>query len=331
MTRYQSTVALAAILALISAGHADAQTTTAGGFPDKPLRLIVGNAPGGGSDITARAVADKLGERLGQSVLVDNRAGASGVIAMNAAAQAPANGYTLLVMAGGELASMQAQKKLSFDVRSIYAPITQLTSQYYLLLSSLSLAPTSLKAVIEYAKAKPGALSFGSAGMGSAGHAGLELMKSLSDTNIVHVPYKGIAPGLTDMIGGQLHLAFVSTISGAPHVANGRLRALAVTSSRRAKSYPDLPTVAEIIGTGFELTNWYGLFAPAATPRPVIDILFGQATQALSSPDLQQRFAASGAEAAPSASTTEFSQTLEREVATWQKIMQLPGFAQSLQ
>lgn len=331
MTQYRSTVALSAFLVLLGAGHANAQTPTAGIFPDKPLRLIVGNAPGGGSDITARAVADKLGERLGQSVLVDNRAGASGVLAINAVAQAPANGYTLLVMAGGELASTQAQKKLSFDVRTAYAPITQLTSQYYLLLSSLSLAPTSLKEVIEYAKARPGALSFGSAGMGSAGHAGLELLKSLTNTNIVHVPYKGIAPGLTDMIGGQLHLAFVSTISGAPHVASGRLRALAVTSSRRAKSYPDLPAVAEVIGTGFELTNWYGLFAPGATPRPVIDILFRHTTQALSSPDLQQRFAASGAETAPSPSTAEFSQTFEKEVATWQKIIQLPGFAQSLQ
>jgi tripartite-type tricarboxylate transporter receptor subunit TctC len=165
--------------------------------------------------------------------------------------------------------------------------------------------------------------------MGSAGHAGLELMKSLTSTNIVHVPYKGIAPALTDMIGGQLHLAFVSTISGAPQVASGKLRALAVTSARRTKAYPDLPTVAEA-APGFELTNWYGLFAPAATPRPVVDLLFRQTTQALASSELQSRFGASGAEAAPSASLADFAQTLDKEVALWNRIMQLPRFAESL-
>lgn len=322
-----SAVALVLSASLPASQYACAQA--AGGFPDKPLRMIVGNAPGGGSDITARAVAGKLGERLGQSVIVDNRPGASGVIAMNTVAQAPANGYTLLISAGGEMGSVQVQKKLGYDVRAGFAPITQLTSQYYLLLSSPSVPATSLKELIEYARSRPGALSFGSAGMGSTGHAGLELMKSMTGTDIVHVPYKGIAPALTDMIGGQLHLAFVSTISGGPQVSSGKLRALAVTRAQRAKSYPNLPALAEL-APGFELTNWYGLFATGGTPGPVIDTLFRNTTMALQSPELQTRFAASGAEAAPSASVPAFVQALAAELVRWEKVSQLPGFAEAL-
>ena len=322
-----SAVALALAAFLPAAEHASAQA--AGGFPDKPLRMLVGNAPGGGSDITARAVADKLGERLGQPVIVDNRPGASGIIAMNAVAQAPANGYTLLISSGGELGSIQVQKKLGYDVRTGFAPVTQLTSQYYLLLSSPSIPATSLKELIEYARSRPGVLSFGSAGMGSTGHAGLELMKSMTGTDIVHVPYKGIAPALTDMIGAQLHLAFVSTISGGPQVSSGKLRALAVTSAQRAKSYPNLPALAEL-APGFELTSWYGLFATGGTPAAVVDALFRNTTLALQSPELQTRFAGSGAEAAPSASVPAFVQALASELARWEKVSQMPGFAEAL-
>jgi tripartite-type tricarboxylate transporter receptor subunit TctC len=335
---YCRRVLAVAVLAFITGGtvvqsNAIAQATAGRvtGFPDKSIRLLVGNAPGGGSDITARIVAEKLTGLLGHPVIVDNRSGASGIIAMNLAAQAPANGYTLQVVAGADLAGAMAQKKLAFDVRAAYAPISQLTAQYYLLLAAPSLPVGSLKELIEYVKGRPGALTFGSAGIGSAGHAGLEFWKSLSGLNIVHVPYKGIAPALTDMIGGQLHLAFVSTISGVPHVSSGRLRALAVTSARRAQAFSDLPTVAEAGAAGFDLTNWYGFFAPAGTPQSALELLFRAATQALNSPDLQSRFAASGAEAAPSASSAEFAQLLAKEVAKWEKIMQLPGFAQSLQ
>jgi len=336
MTKYRAAQAIstfAALLCFSVTTHAQstAKPAASGGFPDRPIRVIVGNAPGGGSDITSRRVTEKLGERLGQAVIVDNRAGANGVIAINAVAQSAPNGYTLLVVAGGDLASLNAQKKLTYDVRAAFLPITQLTSQYYLLLSSPSLPVASLKEVIDYAKAHPRALSFGSAGVGSAGHAGLELMKFQTDTNIVHVPYKGIAPALTDMIGGQLHLAFVSTISGAPHVASGKLRALAVTSLRRAKAYPDLPAVAEAGAPGFELTNWYGLFGPAGIPRPILDVLFQQTTQVLSTPEMQSQFSSSGADATPSASPAEFAQALEREVTKWQNVMRLPGFAEGLQ
>jgi tripartite-type tricarboxylate transporter receptor subunit TctC len=165
--------------------------------------------------------------------------------------------------------------------------------------------------------------------MGSTGHAGLEYLKSTAGVDIVHVPYKGIAPALADMASGQLHLAFATTISGSPHVRSGRLRALAVTSTRRAQAYPALPAVAETV-PGFELTNWYGLFAPARTPTAIISALHRVATQAIKSPDLQARIAAGGAEAAPSRSPVDFRTLLEQEVAKWQKIMALPGFSEIL-
>lgn len=316
-----------------NASHVNAQSGTdaqAAGYPDKSIRLLVGNAPGGGSDITARAVAEKLSEYLGRSVVVDNRAGASGIIAMNLAAQAAPNGYTLLVVAGADLAGAMTQKKLTYDVRTAYASISQLTSQYYMLLMTPSLPVNSVKELIEYARSKPRALSFGSAGVGSAGHAGLEFFKSMTGVDIVHVPYKGIGPALIDMISGQLQLAFVSTISSTPHIKSGRLRALAVTSAARARAYPELPTVAESGAPGFDLTNWYGLYAPAGTPPAIVRLLHGETVRALNSPDLQARFANAGAETAASPTPAEFGRLLAKEVAKWEKIMKIPGFADSL-
>jgi len=324
------TAAFAALASLAAYGHAQSSAGAPGSYPDKSIRLLVGNAPGGGSDITARTVAEKLAELLGRSVIVDNRAGASGIIAMNLGAQATPNGYTLLVVAGADLAGAMTQNKLTYDVRTAYAPISQLTSQYYLLLMTPSLPVNSVKDLIDYAKSKPRALSFGSAGVGSAGHAGLEFFKSMTGTDIVHVPYKGIGPALIDMISGQLQLAFVSTISSTPHLKSGKLRALAVTSAKRARAYLELPTIAESGAPGFDLTNWYGLYAPAGTPRTIVQFLHRETVRALNSPDLQARFANAGAETAPSATPAEFGELLEKEVAKWQKIMKMPGFADSL-
>lgn len=324
--------AVSAVLVCV-AGYAQTQSrmvTPPTGYPEKPIRLLVGNAPGGGSDITARTVAQKLSETLGRSVIVDNRPGAAGIIAMNLAAQATPDGYTLLLVAGSDLAGAMVQKKLSYDVRTAYAPISQLTSQYYLLLVTPPLPVNSVQDLIAYAKSKPGALSFGSAGVGSTGHAGLELLKSTAGVDIVHVPYKGIGPALIDMMSGQLHLAFASTISGAPHVKSGRLRALAVTSLRRAQAFPELPTVSEAGVSGFDMTNWYGIFGPAGTPRAVVLALHREIGRALASPDIRARFASSGAEAAPSGSPVEFGNALSKEVDRWGKIMKIPAFAESL-
>ena len=329
--RVAGALVIVGMLATVGANDGHAQSARASDtYPVKPIRFLVSNLPGGGVDITARAIGKHLTEKWSQSVVVDNRAGASGVIAMNLTAQSAPDGYTILAIAGAQLGSAAAQKKVDYDVRRAYAPITQLTSQYYLFLVTPGLKVGSVKDLLSYAKGKPGALTFGSAGMGSMGHAGLELMKSTAGVDIVHVPYKGIGPALIDMIGGQLHLAFVSTISSTQHVKAGRLKALAVTTLKRAQAYPDLPTMAESGLPGFELNNWYGLLAPAGTPGPIVSALHQAVDQTLKRPEVQALFVNDGAEAAASESPREFGVMLAKEVAKWESLIRMPGFAANL-
>ena len=301
-----------------------------GDYPVRPIRVLVGYAPGGGIDITARAVSQKLTERLGQQVVVDNRPGASGVIAMDLTARATPDGYTMLVTSGSLIASAMARKHVNFDVRKAYAPVTQLTSLYYLLLVNASLPAKSVKELLAMGKNKPGSLNYGSSGVGGAGHLAGALFSHLSGVPMTHVPYKGGGLVLADLISGQIQLGFTSTISGMPHVRSGRLRALAVTNDRRAKAFPDLPTIAEAGVPGFELINWYGLFAPAGTPPAIVKMVHGYVTQDLSSAEVQAMFAKDGADAVPSKSPDEFSTVLAKEVDLWNKFVKLPGFAEGL-
>lgn len=301
-----------------------------GGYPAKPIRLLVGNAPGGGIDITARAVAQKLTERWGRSVVVDNRPGASGLIAMEVAAQAAPDGYTLLVTSGSLIASAGVQNKVRFDVRKAYAPITQLTTVAYMLMVTASLPVNTVTELIAYAKARPDALSYGSSGIGGAGHLAGELFCSLAGVKIVHVPYKGGGLVLADMIGGQVQMGFTATISGMPHVRSGKLKALGVTSLKRAHAFPEVPTISEAGVPGFELVNWYGIFAPAATPPAIIAALHREIAQSLSTREVQAAFAKDGADATPSATPHEFGVLLAREIDNWRRLVKLPGFAESL-
>ena len=299
-------------------------------YPNRPIRMLVGNAPGGGVDITARVVAQNLSERWGRSIVVDNRPGASGIVAMDLAAQAAADGYTLLVSAGSLLGSAMVQKKVRYDVRTAFAPITQLSSLCYMLLVNPSLGVNSVKDLIAYAKSRPNALTYGSSGVGASGHLGGELFSSMTGVKMVHVPYKGSSPVMVAMISGQIQLGFTSTIAGMPHVRSGRLKALGVTSPQRAKALPDLPTISEAGVPGFDVINWYGLFGPAGTPRAIVAVLHREVTQVLNSSDVQAMFAKDGAEAAPSSSPAEFKGLLAREVDNWEKIIKMPGFADSL-
>jgi tripartite-type tricarboxylate transporter receptor subunit TctC len=301
-----------------------------GGYPAKPIRLLVGNAPGGGIDITARAVGQKLTERWGRSVVVDNRPGASGLIAMEVAAQAAPDGYTLLVTSGSLIASAGVQNKVRFDVRKAYAPITQLTTVAYMLMVTASLPVNTVTELIAYAKARPDALSYGSSGIGGAGHLAGELFCSLAGVKIVHVPYKGGGLVLADMIGGQVQMGFTATISGMPHVRSGKLKALGVTSLKRAHAFPEVPTISEAGVPGFELVNWYGIFAPAATPPAIIAALHREIAQSLSTREVQAAFAKDGADATPSATPHEFGVLLAREIDNWRRLVKLPGFAESL-
>ena len=324
-------ICLAAIAAIAAWGVAPvlAQQPAETGYPARTVRILVGNAPGGGIDITARVVAQKLTERLNRSFVVDNRPGASGIIAMEVAAKSPPDGYTLLVTSGSLISSANAQKKVTYDVRTAYAPVSQLASLYYMLLVTPSLPARSVKDLVALAKRRPGELNYGSSGIGGAGHLAAELFARTAGVKLVHIPYKGGGLVLTDLIVGQIQLGFTATISAMPHVRSRKLRALAVTSPHRSKSLPEFPTVMES-GVPFELVNWYGLFAPAGTPPAVVTLLHQNVVQALASPDIESMLARDGAEAAPSPTPAQFGAVLAKEVDRWNKIVLLPGFAEAL-
>ena len=219
---------------------------------------------------------------------------------------------------------------MSYDVRTAYAPVTQLTSSYYMLLIHPALPVNSVKELIAYGKGKPGALNYGSSGVGAAGYLGGELLASKAGVQMVHVPYKGGGLVLADLISGQIQLGFTSTIAGMPHVRSGRLKALAMTGPKRVQAFPELPTIAEAGVPGFEFINWYGLFGPAGTPPVLVALLHRDVSQLLGSAEAQAAFAKDGAEVAPSASPEAFKRVLAKEVEEWRKIVRLPGFAEAL-
>jgi tripartite-type tricarboxylate transporter receptor subunit TctC len=248
---------------------------------------------------------------------------------MDVAVKSPPDGYTLLVTSGSLISSANAQKKVAYDVRTAYAPVSQLASLCYMLLVTPSLPAKNVKELVALGKRNPGQLNYGSSGVGGAGHLAGELFAHTAGLKLVHVPYKGGGLVLTDLIVGQIQLGFTATISAMPHVRSGKLRALAVTSPQRAKALPEFPTVVES-GVPFQLVNWYGLFAPAGTPAAVVSLLHQSVVQALASPEIETMLAKDGAEAAPSQSPAQFAALLAKEVEHWNKIVQLPGFADAL-
>jgi tripartite-type tricarboxylate transporter receptor subunit TctC len=299
-------------------------------YPVKPVRILVGNPPGGGTDITARALAQKLADQWARPVVVDNRPGAAGLIAMELLPQAPADGYTILVVPGSLLASAAAQKKLSFDARGAFAAVSQINALAYMMMINAALPANTLREFIALAKARPNTMSYGSSGIGGMGHLSGALFCQLAGVELVHVPYKGSAPALADMIAGQVQMGVTATISGMPHVRTGRLKVLGVTSAKRVQAFAEVPTLAEAGVPGFDLVNWYGVFAPAKTPGAVIAVLHAEIVRALSAPEVQAVFARDGAEAAPSASPRQFAAQFEHELETWQRYVRLPGFAETL-
>ena len=234
------------------------------------------------------------------------------------------------MFSGSLIASVGVQKKVSFDVRRAYAPITQLTTVAYMLMVNAAVPVTTVREFIAYAKSRPGALSYGSSGVGGAGHLAGALFCQMAGVDIVHVPYKGGGLVLADMISGQVQMGFTATISGMPHVRSGKLKVLGMTSAKRVQSFPEVPTIAEAGVPGFELINWYGIFAPAGTPSAIVGALHAEIARSLSAPEVRAAFAKDGAEATPSASPQAFAALLERELAVWQKYVQLPGFAEHL-
>lgn len=290
-------------------------------YPSKPVRVISGFQPGGGSDIVARLLSERLAQAWGRPFVVDNRSGAGGTIAMTIAAKAPADGYTLLVISGSQITNAAFVTKVPFDLIKAYAPITQATSGPYLLVVNPSVPAQSVKEFIAAAKAKPGQINFASSGTGSFAHLGMELFKSLTGTDMVHVPYKGSGPALIELIGGRVQASLVSAPSGMPHVRSGKLRALAVTTLQRSPLNPELPAVAESGVPGFSVDSWYGIVAPAGTPAGVVKKLNAEIVRILKAPDIVAYLAREGA--VPRGSTPEeLASAIRAELAKWGKVIQ---------
>ena len=314
-------IAAIAIGSCWSLTAATAVAATNNPYPTKPVRMLVGFAPGGGSDTLGRLVGQKLSENLGQPIVIDNRPGANGVIAMELTARAPADGYTLLVVSGSSVVSATLVTKVAFDINKAFAPVSLLAMQPYVLLVPQSLPVNNVKELIVYAKGKPGALNYGSSGHGSSAHLGMELFKQMAGVDMVHIAYKGIGPAIADLMSGRVQLLFGSAVSAGNAAKTGRVKALAVTSARRAKSLPDLPTIADSGVPNFDLSGWYGVVAPAGTPQAVIARLNEEISRVLASPEIQTRLSNDGSEATPT-TPAQLRQIIANEIQRWQKLMQ---------
>ena len=288
-------------------------------YPARPVRLVITYPPGGTTDFVGRPVAQKLSELLGQSVVVDNRGGAGGIIATMIVAQAPPDGYTLLLgTSSGMVINPLLQSKLPYDAFRDFAPVSRTNINPQALVAHAGVPFNSVKELIGYAKANPGKLNVASSGIGTPNHLGAEMLKHLAGIDIVHVAYKGGGPAMTDLIAGQVQLQFSSIPTVLTHVKAGRIKMLAIGSGKRSPALPDVPTIAEAGVPGYEYTTWYGIFAPSATPAATIKLLHAAVVKAVLSPEVSQRLTPQGAEPAPS-TPQELTQYMKDESARWAK------------
>ncbi|HTE15555.1 MAG TPA: tripartite tricarboxylate transporter substrate binding protein [Burkholderiales bacterium] len=303
---------------MIDFSHARAQPAM---YPTKPLRVIVPFAPGGPSDIFVRAIGPRLTEAWGQPVVIDNRGGAGGVIGIDMAARAAPDGYTILLGASGALVINPAfNVKLPYDSFRDLAPITLVVVNPQLLVFHPSLAANSVKELIQTAKARPGQLNYASVGAGSSPHMGMEMLKAMAGISLTHVPYKGTAPALTDLLGGQVSLMFTSMATVLPQVRAGKLKGIAVGSGKRSPAVPEIPTVAESGVPGFDYVTWFAFYAPAGTPADIIAKLNREFVRILADPQIAKYFSSQGAE--PSATTPAgLAAYMRTEHERWKKLI----------
>ena len=294
-------------------------------YPQKPLRIVVGVPAGGTTDVVARLVGQKLGEQLGQQVVIDNRGGAGGNIGAELVAKSPPDGYTLFLATIGTMTiNPSLYRKMPFDTLRDFAAISQLTSMPQLLVVHPSVPVKTVKELIAYAKGRPGQLNFASGGSGTAIHLAGELFKTMAGVDIVHVAYKGGGPAMTDLLGGQVSLMFDQILTALPHARSGRLRALGVTTEKRSPAAPQIPTLSEAGLPGYAVTTWHGLLAPAGTPGEIVNRLNGETAKALATPDIRDRFAVQGVD--PVASTPgEFAAMMKAELDKWRKVIAASG------
>lgn len=312
-------VALACICSVV-AGISQAQT-----YPAKPVRLVAPYPPGGANDILARIIGPRLGEYLGQQIVIENRGGATGNIGAEFVARAAPDGYTILMgQASNMTINVSLMSRMPFDPIKDFAPVTLVATTPNLLVVHPSFPARTIKDLVALAKAKPGAVNYASSGSGSAGHLAGELFKRVAKIDMVHIPYKGAAPALTDVVAGQAHLYFTSPISATPLVKGGRLRMVAVTSLERSPSLPDIPTVAESGYPDFEVTSWWGILTPAAVSKEIITRLHADILKVLAMPETKTKFADQGADVA-SNTPAEFSTYIKSEIAKWGKLIKELG------
>jgi tripartite-type tricarboxylate transporter receptor subunit TctC len=301
-----------------------ASAATPTDYPTKPIRMIVGFAPGGGTDTTARAISIKLGESLGQQMIVDNRAGAAGNIATELVAKAAPDGYTILLGTIAALAINPSlyRTKLPFDSVRDFAPIIQAVDSTNILSLHPSVPAANVKELIALAKNKP--LNYGSSGVGGTGHLAGELFNSMAGTKMTHIPYKGGGPAMIDLVGGQVQLVFATAASAVPQIKAGKIKGIAVTTIKRAALMPNIPTIAESGLPGFDANNWYGLLAPAKTPRPIIMRLNAEVTKVLAMPDVKDFLFNQGLDPAPG-TPEQFGAYIKSEITKWAKVVKDSG------
>lgn len=320
MQKQSLAVSALALTAALSSYDAAAQSA----YPSRPIRLIVPSAPGGGTDFTARTLGQKLTESIGQTVIVDNRSGAAGNIGVEIAAKSSPDGYTLVMPITSFSVNPNLYSKLPFDTVKDFSSIVLASSAPLFLVITPSVQAKSVGELINVAKAKAGQLNYANSGNGTTAHLAGELFKKMAGVNLVSVPYKGGGPAVIDLIAGRVQIYFSTIPAALAHVQGGRLRGIAVTTTTRVNLIPDVPTVAESGLPGFEVVGWFGIFAPAGTPRPVVAKLNKEINDALRTPDIQQRFASQGL--VPGGGTPEdLGKFLRAEIAKWGALIKEAG------
>jgi tripartite-type tricarboxylate transporter receptor subunit TctC len=316
--------ALRALFAVICAGIVPAPAWSVESYPSKPIRIIVPFPPGGGLDILARALAPRMTENLGGSVVVENRGGAGGIVGIEAVAKAPPDGYQILLVSASLTILPSLTSNARYDPVKDFAPITLATRQPYIAVVHPSLPVKNMKELINLARARPGQVTYASAGSGGAGHLGMELFKTMAKVDIVHIPYKGSGPALIDVLGGHVSLMFASAPSATPHIRNGRLRALGWTGSQQSAVMPGVPTIAESGLPGFEAFGWYGILATAGTSTEIVNRLHAAIIKALVAPEVGKRIVADGSEIVGN-TPEQFSEFIKRDIPKFSKVIKDSG------
>lgn len=294
------------------------------GYPNKPIRFLVASIPGAASDVVVRLVAPRVQERLGAPLVIENRGGANGVPALNAASQATPDGYTIL-LSGNLMLLNGVSGRLSYDVRKTFDPVALLTSQPYVLLAHPSLPVTTFNELVAYAKSKPGAVSYGSSGTGSVNHLGTALLASRTGVEMMHVPYKGNAQALPDLLSGRIQLLFTSGPSATPHIKSGKARPLAISSLNRSSAFPDIPSVSELGVSGFHVTNSYSVYVPAGTSAAIQSLLNREFTDAVNAPEVKSKLAPHGVEFGSGTPPATLRKAFLEEYETWARFLKTTG------